>query len=155
MSPVVAANPLAAASLTKHILEHVRIKAEEQVEAQIFEAYGPENKDIVSDIQKEAQVALLVAQGMSELRQLSQELSGEGAPDPLVKLKEQEIQLRAQADERKAQTDAQRLQLDAQDQAQSAQEAQQRLATTQAIAAEKADIARARLAQSERKQNAP
>jgi hypothetical protein len=155
MSPVVSANPLAATSLTKHILEHVRIKAEEQVEAQIFEAYGPENKDIVSDIQKEAQVALLVAQGMSELRQLSQELSGEGVPDPLVKLKEQEIQLRAQADERKAQTDTQRLQLDAQDQAQSAQEAQQRLATTQAIAAEKADIARARLAQAERKQNAP
>jgi hypothetical protein len=155
MSPVVSANPLAATSLVKHVLEHVRIKAEEQVEAQIFEAYGPENKDIVSDIQKEAQVALLVAQGMSELRQLSQELSGEGAPDPLVKLKEQEIQLRAQADERKAQTDAQKLQLDAQDQAQSAQEAQQRLATTQAIAAEKADIARARLAQAERKQNAP
>jgi len=154
MSPVVAANPLAATTLTKHILEHVRIKAEEQVEAQIFETYGPENKDIVSDIQKEAQVALLVAQGMSELRQLSQQLSGEGAPDPLVKLKEQEIQLRAQADERKAQTDMQKLQLEAQDQAQSAQEAQQRLAATQAIAAEKADIARARLAQTERKQNA-
>jgi hypothetical protein len=48
----------------------------------------------------------------------------------------------------------QKLQLEAQDQAQSAQEAQQRLAATQAIAAEKADIARARLAQTERKQNA-
>lgn len=155
MSPVIAANPMAATSLVKHVLEHVRIKAEEQVEAQIFEAYGPENKDIVSDIQKEAQVALLVAQGMSELRQLSQQLSGEGAPDPLVKLKEQEIQLRAQTDERKAQAEAQKIQLQAQEQAQSAQEAQQRLASTEAIAAEKAAIARARLAQTERKQNAP
>ena len=150
MSPIVQGNPLAAAILTKHILDHVRLKAEEQVEAQIFASYGPEGMSIVSDIQKEAQVAMFVAQGMAELRKLSQEMSGANAPDPLVALKEQELQLRAQDAERKAQVDQQNLALKAQDMQQDAAFNQQKLQSNEQIAAEKASIARERIDQVER-----
>ena len=150
MSPIVQGNPLAAAILTKHILDHVRLKAEEQVEAQIFASYGPEGMSIVSDIQKEAQVAMFVAQGMAELRKLSQEMSGANAPDPLVALKEQELQLRAQDAERKAQVDQQNLALKAQDMQQDAAFNQQKLQSNEQIAAEKASIARERINQVER-----
>ena len=150
MSPIVQGNPLSAAILTKHILDHVRLKAEEQVEAQIFASYGPEGMSIVSDIQKEAQVAMFVAQGMAELRKISQEMSGANAPDPLVALKEQELQLRAQDAERKAQIDQQNLALKAQDMQQDAAFNQQKLQSNEQIAAEKAAIARERIDQVER-----
>jgi len=153
MSPIVQGNPMAATTLTKHILEHVRIKAEEQVEAQIFAEYGPENRDVVSDMQKEAMVAMLVAQGMSELRQLSQQLSGEGAPDPLVQLKEKELAQRAQVDQARAQNDQQKLAQNAQALQQKAAIDQQRIASNEDIAGTKADIAMMRLEQTER-QNA-
>jgi hypothetical protein len=154
MSPIVQANPLSAAILTKHILHHVTLKAEEQVEAQIFASYGPENAGVVSEIQKEAQVAMFVAQGMGELRQLSNQLSGAGEPDPLIQLKEQELQLRGQDIERKAQEAAQKMQLQAADQQQDAQLAQQKIRSQEQIAEEKAQIARARLNQQERAQYA-
>jgi hypothetical protein len=149
MSPIIMGNPLAASNLTKHILDHVRLKAEEQVEAQIFETYGPENKGIVSDIQKEGMVAMLVAQGMKELRQMSQELSGAGAPDPLIELKEKELDLRAQADQAKAQDAAAKRDLDAQGLQQRAAETEAKLETQEAIADQKAEIAMMRLGQME------
>ena len=155
MSPLVQANPLAAMNLTKHILEHVRLKAEEQVEAQIFTEYGPENRNIVSDIQKEAMVAMLVAQGMGELRQLSQQLSGEGAPDPLVQLKEQELQQRAARDQQLAQNDQQKIGLQAQQLQQRAAETTAKIQSQENIADQKADLTLMRLQQMGVKQNAP
>ena len=149
MSPIVQANPLAAMNLTKHVLEHVRLKSEEQVEAQIFAEYGPENAGVVSDIQKEAMVAMLVAQGMGELRQLSAQLSGEGAPDPLIKLKEQELAQRAQADQARVQIDQQKLGLQAQGLQQKAAIDTARIASQEGIADQKADLTLMRLQQME------
>lgn len=152
MSPIVQGNPLAAMALSKHILEHVKFKAEEKVEANIFQTYGTEEKDIVSDIQKEAEVALLVSQYMSELRQLSQQLSGEG-PDPLIQLKQQELQQRAQADQARAQNDQMKTNISAQALQQKAQMDSQKLQTSKQIADQKAELAAMRLMQME-KQNA-
>jgi hypothetical protein len=154
MSPIIQANPLSASILTKHILEHVKLKAEEQVEAEVFASYGPENKGVVSDIQKEAMVAMYIAQGMGELRKLSQEMSGANQPDPLVQLKEQELQLRAQADQAKSEQAGQKIALEAQKVQQDAALTQQKIQSSEMIADEKADIARARLDQQERAQYA-
>lgn len=154
MSPIIQANPLSASILTKHILDHVKLKAEEQVEAEIFASYGPEGKGIVSDIQKEAKVAMYVAQGMGELRKLSQEMSGANQPDPLVQLKEQELQLRAQSDQAKSQQASQKIALETQKLQQDAALAQQKIQSSEMIADEKADIARSRLDQQERAQYA-
>jgi hypothetical protein len=148
-------NPLAGAILTKHILQHIRIKAEEMAEAEFFKQYGVDAKNKMSDIQREAQVAVFVAQNMAEVRQLYQQMSGASEPDPLIELKEQELQLRSQDSERKGQEAQAKLSLQQADQQQDAALAQQKIASSEQIAAEKAAIARARLQQTERQaQNA-
>ena len=152
MSPIVQQNPLAANNLTKHILEHVRLKSEEMTEAELFKQFGENYKNAVTDIEKEAKVAQMVVQNMQQLREASQQLSGAGQPDPIVQLKEKELELRAQDTQRKAQESAQKMNLQAQDMQMDAQLAQERLQATRDIADEKADIARERVAQEERKQ---
>ena len=61
-------------------------------------------------------VSQLIAQGMQQVKELSAQISGEGqqGPDPLVQLKEQELQIKAQAEQNDAQIDAQKMQLDTQ-----------------------------------------
>lgn len=148
LSPLIAANPLAANNLQKHILEHVRIKAEEDVEAELFKQYGADPKGMVSAIQKEGMVAMLVAQYMQEVRALQSQLSGEGAgaqQDPVVALKQQEIQLRAQELQKDAEVDQARLQLDAQKLQQNEQIAQNRIDSQEQIAQMRAEVARERV----------
>ena len=54
----------------------------------------------------------MIAQGLQQLRQQSQEMSGAGQPDPLVELKKQELQIKAQAEQSDTQIDQQKLALD-------------------------------------------
>ena len=123
------ANPMAAAELQKHILDHVRLKAEEDVEADLFKAYGTDPDRMVSLIQKEGMIAIKIAVFMQEVKALQEELSGTGeeGPDPLIKLKETEIQQRAQADQARIGIDQQRLALDQQKQQETSQINRQKL----------------------------
>ena len=116
LSPILQANPMAASELQKHILDHVRLKAEEDVEADLFKAYGTDPDRMVSLIQKEGMIAIKIAVFMQEVRDMQDKLSGAGeeGPDPLIKLKETEIQQRAQADQARIGIDQQRLALDQQ-----------------------------------------
>ena len=50
---------------------------------------------------------------MMEIKQLSGQLSGQGQPDPVIQLKQQELQQGAQKDQMDAQVDQAKLQLDA------------------------------------------
>jgi hypothetical protein len=69
----------------------------------------------VSALQKEGMVAIKIATYMQEMRTMQEELAGgEEGPDPLIKLKETEIQQRAQNDQAKIQIDQQKLTLDQQ-----------------------------------------
>jgi hypothetical protein len=110
-SPMVMAQPQAATELQKHILEHISIKAKEIATAEL-EGYPPGMNEEQLQVQLNARMAQLIAQFMSELKQASAELSGQGGPDPLVQLKQQELQLRAQKDQADAQIDAQRIALE-------------------------------------------
>jgi len=114
MSPILQANPMAASELQKHILDHIRLRAEEDVEAELFKTYGTDPDRMVSAIQKEGMVALKIALGMKEVRDMQDEFAGGEGPDPLIKLKETELQQRAQNDQAKNQLDQQRLALDQQ-----------------------------------------
>jgi len=114
LSPILQANPMAAMTLQRHILDHVRIKAEEDVEADLFKAYGTDPDRMVSAIQKEGMVALRIAQYMKDVRDMQDQLMGGGGEDPIVALKQQELQQRAQADQAANQIDQQRLQLEQQ-----------------------------------------
>ena len=129
LSPILQSNPMAAMVLQQHILEHVRLKAEEDVEADLFKMYGPDPDRMVSAIQKEGMVAIKVAQYMQEVRSLQDQIAGTagGGEDPLVALKEKEIEQRAAADQAKIRLNEQKLQLEQQKLQQSTQIDRERL----------------------------
>jgi hypothetical protein len=133
LSPILQANPISAAELQKHILDHVRLKAEEDVEAELFKAYGTDPDRMVSAIQKEGMVAIKIAVYMQEVRKMQEEMAGgDEGPDPLIKLKETEIQQRAQNDQAKIAIDQKRLALDQQKQQETMQLNRQKLQLQQA-----------------------
>ena len=125
-SPMIGNMPAMAIALQKHCIEHVQIQAEEMamMEMRNQGPMAPEQQELMMESIK----AKFVAQGMQQLRQLSQQASGQG-PDPLVQLKEKELQLRAQAEQNDAQNDQAKLNLEAQNQRMRADQFQQRLAS--------------------------
>jgi hypothetical protein len=146
LSPMVQAQPGVAMILQKHILEHVRLKAEEATEAELFAAYGLDPDRMVSELQREAMVALKVAAFMQEAKALQAQLmGGEGqGPDPLVMLKEKELQIRAQNDQAQQQLDRQRLAMEQQRTQANTMANQARIQSQERIAAERATVARER-----------
>ena len=146
-SPLLQANPMAATILQKHILQHVRIRAEEDVEAELFKAYGTDPDRMVSAIQKEGMIALKVAQGMAEVKALQDKILGMDQPpvDPVVALKEKELDMRAKADQADAAVAEKKVALQEAKLAQDAMDTQAKIASQDAIADERADIARERL----------
>jgi hypothetical protein len=116
LSPSVAAMPNVAINLQKHLLEHVKTKAEEFVEAQLFREYGVDPDKLVSPLQREAMIALKAAEFYQEAKALQEQLSGANQPptDPLIELKKQELAQSAQRDQAKIATDQARLTLDQQ-----------------------------------------
>jgi hypothetical protein len=127
LSPLLQANPLAAIELQKHILDHVRLRAEEDVEADLFKAYGTDPDRMVSAIQKEGMIALRIAAGIKEVRDMQEAFAGGEGPDPLVVLKEKEIAQRGQADQARINIDQQRLAMDQQKQQETLQLNRQKL----------------------------
>jgi hypothetical protein len=143
-TPMISAMPPMAMALQKHILEHVRIAAQEQAAVQYLQGrqqagMQPANEQEMLEIEK--LTAQLVAQGMQQLKELSGQMSGEGAPDPLVQLKEAELQQKAQADQMDNQVDMAKLQLDQTSQQTRAQQFQQRLASQEEMTRERIDSA--------------
>jgi hypothetical protein len=90
--------PAMAMSLQKHVLQHVKLKAREQAAAMFLQQnQGQEvTEDQMLDV--ETLVAQIIAQEMQTVRQMSQSImGGEGqGPDPLLALKEKELQIKEQ-----------------------------------------------------------
>ena len=131
-SGMVAQNPLVATMLQKHVLEHVKIKAQEQAAVQLMQQTGGQPLTPELELELDALVARLVAQEMQNLKQMAAQLSGAGAPpppDPLVELKQQELQLDAQKQQAELQMDQQELAMDQQRMENKQLEFQQRLAS--------------------------
>jgi len=76
-----------------------------------------------------ALMAQFEAEGMQMLIQLTNQLTGAGQPDPLVALKQQELQLKAQKEQADTQIDMQKLGLEQQNQQIRQDQFQQRLAS--------------------------
>ena len=127
-SPMMGQMPAIAMSLQKHVLEHVKIQAEEQAMAQMGQAQAQGGDPAQMEMQYQGMVAQLVAQGMQQAKELSGQISGEG-PDPLIQLKEKELEIKAQSEQADAQVDQAKLQLDSQNQQMRGQQFQQRLAS--------------------------
>ena len=148
MSPLMQANPLGASELQKHILQHIQLKAEEDTEAALFTDYGSDPDKMISDLQREAMVAIKVAEYMMELKGTQAELSGEaGGEDPVIALKAQELQQRAAKDQADNAIKEQGIQIDQARIAQNAQGNEARIQSQQEIAQLRATVARERINQ--------
>jgi len=130
-TPMIAQMPMAAMALQKHIMEHVKVAAQEQAAVALMQQVSQSGGQPATEeqmLQLERLTAQLIAQGMQKLQQMSQQLSGAGQPDPLIELKKQELAIKQQAEQNDAAMDQQKAALDAQSLAMRSQQFDQRLA---------------------------
>ena len=147
---VAAQNPQIQVKLTKHLTEHVRLQAEEQAE-QMYAQQNPNaaQQDLSQDLQFHAIVAQMEAQGTQQLRDLGLQVSGQQQgeqeqPDPLIALKQQELQIKQSQVQGDLQKDQAELAMDEQRMQNKASEFQQRLASQERMTDAKIDAARER-----------
>ena len=134
-SPMVGNMPPMAISLQKHVMEHVQIAAKEQAAVAYLQQVQQKGGQPASDdemLEIERITAQFVAEGLQQVKELSGEMSGAGAPDPLVQLKEQELQIKAQGDQADQQIDQAKVELDAQNQQMRGSQFDRRLASQEA-----------------------
>ena len=147
---VAAQNPQIQVKLTKHLTEHVRLQAEEQAE-QMYAQQNPNaaQQDLSQDLQFQALVAQMEAQGTQQLRDLGMQVAGaqqgeQQQPDPLIALKQQELQIKQSQVQGDLQKDQAELAMDQQRMQNKASEFQQRLASQERMTDAKIDAARER-----------
>ena len=98
-SPLVGTNPSVAVSLQKHVMQHVQIQAREQAMQQLGLTGQEKQLPPQAQIQLDAMAAQFMAEGMKMVQDLGRQLSGGAKPDPVVQLKQQELQLDAVREE--------------------------------------------------------
>jgi hypothetical protein len=141
LSPIVQAQPALAIDLNKHLMQHISLKAREAVEVQIAQAeqqMGQQAQNV--DELKVGQIAALEAQFLAEVQQMQAQMSGAGKPDPVIALKEKELQMRAMKDQTDAQFDFSKLNLEQQKLAQKEKTDQARIQSQEDIAQLRANI---------------
>ena len=121
-TPMVAQLPRIAMDLQKHIMEHVQIQGTEQAAETYQQQTGA--APMQGDPVFEALKSQFIAQGMQNLKAINAQATGQDQqqPDPVVALKQQELQLRAQKDQADTAIDQAELNLEAQKDARKAQE---------------------------------
>ena len=103
---------------------------------------------MISDLQREALVAIKVAEYLIEMKGTQSELSGENtAEDPAIALKAQELQQRAAKDQADIALKQEDIQVDQARIAQNAEANDARIASQQKIAELRANVARERIYQ--------
>ena len=142
--PMIAAtigqNPMAQqmqAAMMAHIAEHLGYQYRKQMEERLGVPLPPPDKALPEDV--EVQLSKLVAEASTQLLQMHQGQAAQAqaqqqAQDPLIQMQQQELQIKAQKEQREAQKDAadiqlaqQRLQLEKERIAVEAQKEQARL----------------------------
>ena len=148
-TPMVAALPAVAIQLQKHVMEHVKLASRERAAVAYMQKVTQRQGEPMSPeemLEVEALTAQFVAEGMQQVKELSQQLSGAGqeGPDPLIALKQQELELRAQRDQADAQIDQSKVQLDAETIAMRDRQFGERIAAQERQTAARIDAARER-----------
>ena len=149
-SILVRANPQATTILQSHIMEHISLLAREIVEAENAEVIQAEAQkfggEIPPELQQqfqaeiEKQVSVKATEFIEEMFvEEQQAMAGQGQ-DPLIGLKEQELQLRAQEIQRKAQNDQSKLELEGAKLDQQAKIAQDKIDSNEDIAQLRANV---------------
>jgi len=141
ISPIIQALPAVALELNKHLMQHVSLKAKEMVESEvkIAESQMGEEAQNIDDL-KIKQIATVEAQILATVQQQQAQLSGAGKPDPVIQLKQQELQQRAMRDQKDAEYDFSKLNLEQQKLAQKEKTDQARIQSAEDIAKLRAEI---------------
>ena len=119
-------NPSITAALEKNILEHISLMAQEQVQLEFpqemqmlpqMQQAAVQNPQAQQQFQQitqkiEARKAILIADMTEEFMKEEKEITSQFDHDPLLKLKQREVDLKAMDAERKAKEDEARLSLD-------------------------------------------
>ena len=160
---LVKSNPQVMAILQSHIMEHVSIQAREEVEEetkpeieQMTAQYGgqlPQELQLQVQERLESQVAEKIAEMTDEMVQEEAEAVQEMTQDPLVGLKQQEIDLRAQDIQRKAMLDEAQIGIDEKKLRQTAKIAQDRIDSQEDIAQLRANVNLSKQNQNNAKRN--
>src|SRR5210317_1910363 len=121
-------NPVINGSLQKNIFEHISLMALEQVEMEFSKEImqlhamqqnpqamqNPQTQQIVMQLNMkiESRKAVLVAEMMDEFLQEEKKINGDFGNDPIAKLKERELDIRAQENSRRKEVDEERINVD-------------------------------------------
>jgi hypothetical protein len=136
--PNIQKNNIAVQVIMSHMQEHLGMKYKQQVE-QLLGAPLPQEGQIMSP-EQEAMLAQATAQATQQISQMAQQAAGTGQFDPIVKLKEQELQIQQAEVQRKAMADQQQAQLDAAKLQQDAQLKREEILSDEDIAALRANV---------------
>tara|TARA_R110000787_G_scaffold52913_4_gene124389 strand:+ start:701 stop:3130 length:2430 start_codon:yes stop_codon:yes gene_type:complete len=152
-SPIVGQLPAIAMALQKHIMEHVSVQAKEQVAVQMIQRLQGQAPTEEQALEIESMVAELIAQGLQEVKAMSAEISGGGGePDPLIALKQQDLEMRAKQDAAENQQDQARLALDHEKAQASANLGRERIQSQEEIVSARIQAAREREIMKQRNQ---
>ena len=144
-SPIIGELPAVAMSLQKHVMEHVSIQSKEQVAAQMIQQLQGQAPTEEQALEIESMVAEFISQGMQEVKAMSSEISGEGrGEDPLIALKQQDLEMRAKQDAAENQVDQARLALDQQKAQANTELGRERIQSQEEIVAARIQAARER-----------
>ena len=128
-------------TLMAHMQEHLALKYRQQVEQIIGQPLPAEGMALPPE--QEALLAQATAQATQEISQMAQQIAGTGQFDPIVKLKEQELQIEAAEVQRKASADRARQELAAAKLQQDGQIKEREIQSDEDIAALKAQTSMA------------
>ena len=151
-------NPSITAALEKNIMEHISLMSQEQVELEFQQemqmlpqmqqaaAQNPQVKQQVEQISQkiESRKAVLIAEMMEEFMKEEKEITSQFDHDPLLKLKQREVDLKAMEAERKIKEDEARINLDRAKMVQAKELSEQKLEQNEDLANLRADTAMAK-----------
>ena len=119
-------NPSVTAALEKNVLEHISLMAQEQVQLEFQQEFqmlpqlqqaATQNPQVKQQLQQisqkiEARKAVLIADMTEEFMKEEKTITSQFDHDPLLKLKQREVDLKAMEEERKIKEDEARINLD-------------------------------------------
>jgi hypothetical protein len=114
-TPLVRNNGPIESSLQAHLMEHIGLKAREEIEGIMQQSMDPNAPpELMEQAQGEAekQISQRIAQYTSELVAQINEITGAGEPDPLIQLKDKELGIKTQDVQRKTQADKSKQQIE-------------------------------------------
>jgi hypothetical protein len=151
-------NPSITAALEKNIMEHISLMAQEQVQLEFQQEFAmlpqmqqaatmnPQAQQQFNQVTQkiEARKAILIAEMTEDFMKEEKAITTQFDHDPLLKLKEREVDLKAMETERKTKEDEARLDLDKTKLFQGQQLDKQKLAQNEELAELRADTAMAK-----------